>query len=629
MTPEVGHFLLIMALVLTMLQVFLPIFARGSDTAVLMTRLVTHLQCVCVAAAFTALLIAFVTDDFSVAYVANNSHTEMPLPYKISAVWGAHEGSLVLWLLMLSLWSSALSCFSKRLPLLMVGRILAVLGAVNIGFLLFTLLTSNPFLRLLVLPPEGRELNPLLQDPGLAIHPPLLYMGYVGFSVTFAFAMTALWAGQVDRAWAGWLRPWANAAWLFLTLGITLGSWWAYYELGWGGWWFWDPVENVSFMPWLSGTALLHCLAVVQTRGVFLSWTVLLSIVTFSLSLLGTFIVRSGVLVSVHAFAYSPERGFFIFLFLAVVVGGALLLFALRMQMFRRSAPVNFISREGGILINNLLLSSALVSVLLGTLYPLILDALNVGKISVGPPYYNRTFVPLMVPLIAVAGLGACLRWKRDTLTRLSIQLSIPAAIAIAAGVTLPWLLGDYDYRAAIGLSLSLWVALATGRQLLPHGRFYLPPLSGCAMMVAHLGLAVFIAGATVVSVYSIEKDVRMVPQQQLKVGEYGFVFSGVEDTRVENYRTQIGSVQVFRHGREVAILKPEKRYYVSQQQPLTEAAIDAGLWRDLYVALGEPLGDGAWSVRLQIKPLVRWLWAGALLMALGAGLAVLSRVRK
>ena len=636
MIPEIGHFALILSLCLAVTQTVVPaagvLWRRQTWMAAAKTTAV--IQFVFLTIAFACLTATFVNDDFSVAYVASNSNTAMPLLYKVSGVWGAHEGSLLLWVLMLAVWQAAVALFSRQMPPAMTARVLSVLGGISVGFLSFLLFTSNPFARLSPSPLQGSELNPLLQDPGLAFHPPMLYMGYVGFSVAFAFTIAALLAGKMDSAWARWTRPWTNAAWLFLTLGIALGSWWAYYELGWGGWWFWDPVENVSFMPWLAGTALLHSLAATEARGVFRKWTALMALLTFSLSLLGAFIVRSGLLTSVHAFANDPVRGLYLLVILALVTGGGLLLFSWRANALRPATASRLVSRESGILLNNLFLNTALFAVLIGTLYPLFLDAINGEKISVGVPYFNAVFVPLAAPLAAVAGLGAYARWKKDTATRLLQRLSPVAVFAVIAGAALPLLMPHYDIRAAAGLTLAIWTAAVSLRHLADYvftaqGKIARPPLSFLGMIVAHLGLAVFVAGATQASVYGQEKNVQMAVGEAVTMSGYRFEFFPVRQAQVENYQAQIGDIRVSQDGREIAVLHPEKRLYASQPQPLTEAGIEDGVWRDLYVALGEPLENDAWSVRLQIKPLVRWVWGGAALMALGAALAAAGRWRR
>ena len=504
------------------------------------------------------------------------------------------------------------------------------MGAVGAGFIAFLIFTSNPFRRLFPTPAEGRDLNPLLQDPGLAIHPPLLYMGYVGFSVAFAFAVAALLSGRVDSAWARWARPWTVVAWAFLTGGIALGSWWAYYELGWGGWWFWDPVENASFMPWLAGTALMHSLAVMEKRGLFRAWTLLLAILAFSLSLLGTFLVRSGVLTSVHAFASDPARGLFILGFLALVVGGSLSLYGQRAARLRSVADFRPLSRETLLLLNNLLLVVLTASILLGTLYPLVIDALGLGKLSVGPPWFNTLFVPLALPLMLALGLGTLARWKADSWSRLGRLLAAPAALSLAGGLLLVGLFAPFlSVGAALGVAAALWVLSTQLVALRDRLRGGGAPTRGFAgMLLAHLGVAVFAVGVSLVSAYSTEKDVRLAPGESRTLGGYRFTFLGVEPVPGPNYLARRGRVRVYRGERLVAELLPEKRLYATQPNPMTEAAIDPGITRDLFVALGEALGpDGAWSLRLYHKPFIRWIWSGALLMALG-GLVAASDPR-
>jgi len=625
MIPELGHFALILALCLTMVQVIAPLAGlwRGVSAWVALAVPAARGQLLFMLLAYASLTYAFISHDFSVAYVAHNSNTELPLLYRISGVWGAHEGSLLLWALVLSIWTDAVTWFSGSVPEAMRARVLAVMGLVSIGFLLFMLLTSNPFDRLFPVPLQGRDLNPLLQDPGLAIHPPMLYMGYVGFSVAFAFAIAALLAGRLDSAWARWSRPWTLVAWLFLTLGIALGSWWAYYELGWGGWWFWDPVENASFMPWLVGTALIHSLAVTEKRGLFKAWTVLLAVFAFSLSLLGTFLVRSGVLTSVHAFATDPTRGVFILIFLVMVVGGSLALYAWRAPLIRSVSDFEPLSRETSLLMNNLLLVVTAASILLGTLYPLFVDALGLGKLSVGPPYFNTVFVPLMAPLALLIGFGIRLRWKQDRLARLLPELWLPAGISLLAGLLLPLLMPRYSLAVAAALALALWIVLSTLQQLWQRRKL---PLAFWGMSVAHLGVAMFVTGVTLTSAYSIEKDVRLAPGESVELGGYRFRFEGVQHRDGVNYQADAGTVVVSREGTPVARLVAEKRTYRVQRMPMTEAAIDASLTRDLFVALGEPLGSaGAWSLRLYHKPFIRWIWVGCLVMACGGLLAALD----
>lgn len=637
MIPELGHFALIMALVMALIQASLPVIGatKGINSWVALAKPVTQLQLFFLLVSFSALVYSFIVHDFSVVYVANNSNTALPLVYRVSAVWGAHEGSLLLWALTLAIWASAVALFSRSIPKDMLARVLGVMGMISVGFLLFMLLTSNPFDRLAVAPVQGRDLNPLLQDFGLIIHPPLLYMGYVGFSVAFAFAIAALLGGKLDAAWARWSRPWTNIAWLFLTLGISLGSWWAYYELGWGGWWFWDPVENASFMPWLVGTALMHSLAVTEKRGTFKAWTVLLAIFAFSLSLLGTFLVRSGVLTSVHAFATDPGRGVFILIFLVIVIGGSLALYAWRAPSIRSSTTFELFSRETALLVNNVILVVVAASILLGTLYPLLLDALGVGKISVGPPYFESVFVPLTIPLALLMGIGALMRWKQDKPARLVKALASLFIVSIIVGGLLPLLFDEYQFGAAIGLMLATWITLTTlqGIRLRLVNKGYSlkslmsVPRSFYGMSIAHIGVAVFIVGITLTSIYSEEKDVRMVPGEQFVLNGYSFEFKGVNTVPGPNYLAQKGHLTVSKDNQLIATMYPEKRVYRVQRMPMTEAAIDAGITRDLFIALGEPRGaDGAWSLRLYVKPFIRWIWLGTIIMALGGLLAASDR---
>ena len=655
MIPELGQFALILALVMALLQGFLPLYGSLANVPVwiALARPAAHAQMLLVIAAYACLTFAFITGDFSVAYVANHSNSHLPLLYRVSGVWGGHEGSLLLWSLILALWSGAVAAFTRQLPDIIIARVLSVMALISVGFLLFMLLTSNPFERLFPAPTEGRDLNPLLQDIGLAIHPPMLYIGYVGFSVAFAFAIAALIGGRLDAAWARWSRPWTNIAWVFLTIGIALGSWWAYYELGWGGWWFWDPVENASFMPWLVGTALIHSLAATEKRGVFKAWTVLLAVCAFSLSLLGTFLVRSGVLTSVHAFATDPARGLFILIFLGLVSGGSLALYAWRAPtLLNKFSRVRFalLSRETAILINNVFLGALCFTVLTGTLYPLILDALGVAKISVGAPYFNLLFVVIGVPLGLFVGAGALLRWKKDRAGRLGVKLAAPALISIIAGLLLPLQMRPYSFNAALGIALGCWIILTALLVLYqrsdPRGNFArrlrdLPhalratPRAVYGMTLAHIGVGVFIIGVTCTNTYSIEKDVRMAAGETFAVAGYGFRFNGVVGHRGPNYDGLRGEFIVTRNRRPVAKLYPEKRTYLVQKNQMTEAAIDPGFTRDLYVALGEPLngnlngnldGNEAWAVRIYYKPFIRWIWLGALVMALGGLIAATDK---
>jgi cytochrome c-type biogenesis protein CcmF len=640
MIPEVGHFLLWVALGLALVLGTVPMLgaARGRGDWMAVARPTAGLLFTCVAGAFACLVAAFVLHDFSVLYVASNSNSALPLQFRIAAVWGGHEGSMLLWLLMLCGWTLAVARFSSRLPMPVLSRILAVMGWLSVGFLLFTLVTSNPFDRLFPAAPDGRDLNPLLQDPGMIFHPPMLYMGYVGFSVAFAFAVAALIGGNLDATWARWTRPWTTAAWIFLTIGIALGSWWAYYELGWGGWWFWDPVENASFMPWLVGTALIHSLAVTEKRGAFKSWTVLLAIMAFSLSLLGTFLVRSGVLSSVHAFATDPRRGLFILAFLAVVIGASLALYAWRAPKVGLGARFGLVSRETFLLANNVLLVVACAAVLLGTLYPLLLDALGLGKISVGPPYFDTVYVPLMAPLVVLMGVGPLARWKQAEVPDLARRLRWAAGAAVVATLLTGWIEGKFSWLSSLGLLMAFWIvsAVATDawEHLRPRGgiatsllhRLRQWPRAMVGMQLAHLGVAVFIFGVTMVKSYEIERDVKMDKGDTTEVGGYTFTFQGVREVTGPNYRAAQGSVAVTRNGREVAQMRPEKRIYRVQQNPMTEAAIQTGFTRDLYVSLGQAAEGEAWVVRVYYKPFVTWIWGGCLLMALGGGVAATDR---
>jgi len=636
MIPELGHLALILALCLALVQATLPMIGawRGDRQWMSLAQPAAWGQFAFLLFSFACLAHAFLVDDFSVAYVASNSNSALPWYYKLSAVWGAHEGSLLLWALILGGWTFAVSVFSRQLPEEMLARVLGVMGIISCGFLLFLLITSNPFGRLLPqMPTDGRDLNPLLQDFGLIVHPPMLYMGYVGFSVAFAFAIAALLGGRLDAAWARWSRPWTLVAWSFLGFGIVLGSWWAYYELGWGGWWFWDPVENASFMPWLLGTALLHSLAVTEKRGVFKSWTVLLAIAAFSLSLLGTFLVRSGVLTSVHAFANDPERGIFVLGFLLVVVGSSLTLFAIRAPVVKSQVGFALWSREMLLLVNNLVLMVAASTILLGTLYPLLLDALSGAKLSVGPPYFNALFLPLMGLLMLTLGVGVLVRWK-DTPQKWLIGMLTPvllASVVLAAAAS--FLLGDFAWAVLATCFLAAWVVLTGVRDLLDKtrhkgllkGMLSLSP-SYWGMQLAHAGLALCALGIVLTSQESVERDLRMAPNDTLELSGYRFVFEGTRHHRGPNYEGDRGTIRVFEDGDEVAVLHPEKRIYTVRGMPMTEAGIDAGFTRDIYVALGEPLENGAWAVRLHIKPFVRWIWLGGLLTALGGVLAASDR---
>ncbi len=637
MVPEIGQLALILALLLALVQGILPLAgaARGNPVWMGVARPASQGQFVFVALAFACLAYSFVNNDFSVLNVASNSNSGLPVQYRFAATWGSHEGSMLLWVLMLAGWTAAVSLASRHLPDEMVARVLGIMGLLSTGFLLFMLLTSNPFDRLLPPAADGRDLNPLLQDPGMVIHPPMLYMGYVGFSVAYAFAIAALLGGKLDATWARWSRPWTTAAWCFLTIGIMLGSWWAYYELGWGGWWFWDPVENASFMPWLVGTALIHSLAVTEKRGAFKSWTVLLAIVAFSLSLLGTFLVRSGVLTSVHAFATDPKRGIFILVFLVIVTGGSLALFAMRAPKVGLGGQFDVVSRESLLLGNNVLLGAACGSVLLGTLYPLFLDALNLGKISVGPPYFDSVFAPLMAPAVFLMGVGPLARWKEARIPDLAKRLRWAAAIAVISAILVPMVAGQWTLMKTFGYLLAFWVFAASATALMerlitPAGldwsKLRQQSQGYWGMLLAHVGIGVFIVGVTTVKSYEVERDVRMDVGDTVEVGGYSFKFQGAEDVAGPNYTAVRGTVVVSRDGKTLRTLHPEKRHYPVQQSTMTEAAIDSGITGDLYVSLGEPVGNGAWSVRVYTKPFITWIWGGCVLMALGGFLALTDR---
>jgi len=633
MIPEIGHFALILALSLALCQGVIPLIGAHKNDPEMMSvaRPAAFGQWLFVGISFACLAWSFLKSDFSVLYVANHSQLALPMVYKFSAVWGAHEGSLMLWVLILATWTAAVSRYSQELPPAFSARVLGVLGVLSSGFILFTLLTSNPFERLIPAAADGADLNPLLQDPGLAIHPPILYVGYVGFSVAFAFAIAALLSGNFDNRWARWTRPWTLLAWLFLTVGIALGSWWAYYELGWGGWWFWDPVENASFMPWLVGTALIHSLAVTEKRGLFKSWTLLLAIAAFSLSLLGTFLVRSGILISVHAFATDPARGLFILVFLGLVIGGALMLYAFRASALDSAAGFRPLSRETFLLLNNVLLVVAATLVLLGTLSPLIVEVLNDGKISVGPPWFEIAFVIPALPLIFLIGLGMHTAWRNQNWRTLAKQLRVPAALAAVAGTLVPIVFyGRSGLLVTVGTVAALWII---GVSLLPILRSWrrAPGTAGITratlgMSVAHLGMGLFVLGVTLVSAFTVESDLSMRQGERVEVAGYTFELRDLRNIDGPNYTALEGEIEIRQAGDYVATLRPQKRTYRVQQSPMTEAGILAGWNRDLFVALGEPLGNSAWSVRLQYKPMIRFIWLGALVMALGGTIAASDR---
>jgi cytochrome c-type biogenesis protein CcmF len=631
MIVEIGHFALILAACVALVQGVLPLAGTINDNQrwQALAKPAATLQFLLIAFSFAVLAHGALTDDFSIKYIAGHSNSLLPTQYKFASVWGGHEGSLLLWMLMLSGWTLAVAIFSRTLPLAMVARVIGILGLVSTGFLMFILITSSPFERLLPAPLDGKDLNPLLQDPGLVIHPPMLYMGYVGFSVAFAFAVSALLSGRMDAAWARWSRPWTIVAWIFMTAGIALGSWWAYYELGWGGWWFWDPVENASLMPWLFGTALIHALMVTDKRGGFKAWSVLLAIGAFSLSLLGTFLVRSGVLTSVHAFASDPKRGVFILIFLAVVVGVSLTLFAWRAPKATLGGKMGLVSRESMLIANSVLLVVATGAVLLGTIYPLIVDALNLGKLSVGAPYFNAVFVPLMVPVVFLMVPGGIAHWREARWAQLGHDLRLPALAAVVAGIAIWTLTERGTWLTGMGMALATWVVVGLLMQIFIRmkkpGR--IPP-SFWGMHLAHLGIAVITVGITMVKSYEVERDVRMGLNDTVTIENYSFELTGVSDVDGPNYKALRGDIKVTKDGKYLEMLYPEKRKYFSSAMPMTEAGIDSGLFRDLYVSLGEPIeGERLqWSVRVFYKPFVSWLWYGAILMVLGGLLAVSDR---
>ena len=634
MIPEIGHFSLILALLVALTLGSFPIIgaARGNKVWMGLAKPMSALQFALITFSFLCLAYAFAVKDYSVVYVANNSNSQLPLQFRIAAVWGGHEGSLLLWALILSVWTLAVSLFSKHIPDAMRARILGVMGLISMGFLLFMLMVSNPFDRLMPAALDGKDLNPLLQDPGMIFHPPMLYMGYVGFSVAFAFSIAALLGGQLDAAWARWSRPWTIMAWVFLTVGIMAGSNWAYYELGWGGWWFWDAVENASFMPWLVGTALMHSLAVTEKRGSFKAWTVLLAICAFSLSLLGTFLVRSGVLTSVHAFATDPRRGVFILAFLVVMIGGSLLLFAWRASSVGRGGKFDVVSRESFLLANNVLLAVAALSVLLGTLYPLFLDALNLGKISVGVPYFDAVFAPLMAPAVFLMAVGPIARWKDASLPELALRLRWALVISAITAIALPLLLGNLTPMIGLGLFLAFWVFASTAQLVYQRMRqsevgfiaaIAASSRSWWGMVIAHLGIAVFVLGVTVVKGFESEIAVKMHPGDVAHLAGYDFTFDGVESRNGPNYTANHGQIHVSKNGVLRTVLEPEKRLYTVTNMPMSEAGISPHLIHDLYASLGEPLDGEAWSVRIYHKPMVEWIWFGCLMMAFGGLLAM------
>jgi cytochrome c-type biogenesis protein CcmF len=640
MIPEIGNLTLVIALVLSILLAIYPLYGAqtNNQTLMQMARPLTFGLFTFTFIAYLCLTYAFVTDDFSVNYVAQNSNSMLPIYYKITAVWGGHEGSFLFWCLIFAIWTLAVALFSKGIPEAMLARVLSVLGMVSISFYLFMLITSNPFDSMLpFFPVDGRDLNPLLQDFGMIIHPPLLYMGYVGFAVAFAFAIAALIGGQLDSTWARWSRPWTIAAWAFLTMGIALGSWWAYYELGWGGWWFWDPVENASFMPWLVGTALMHSLAVTEKRKVFQSWTVLLAIAAFSLSLLGTFLVRSGVLVSVHSFASDPSRGLFILGLLVVVIGGSLLLYAVRASQLKSSGRYDIFSREMMLMGNNVLLVAATIVVLLGTLFPLVHKEIGLGTISIGAPFFNQMFTLLIVPFVMFMGIGPLSRWKRQAPSALRNQLLLAFALAVSAGLLVNAAYSEQSYMAMLGMIMSFWILVSTVLEVRQRvvsqtseesviGSLRKLTRSHWGMILGHVGFAVSLIGITLVSNYDLERDVRMEPNQSVQIADYNVLFTGVKEIQGPNYLSDKGVFDVFKNGKLVSHLEPEKRFYTVQRMTMTEAGIHTTLTRDLFIALGEPLDNGAWAVRLYYKPFVVWIWLGALIMSLGGVMSIMDK---
>jgi len=638
MIAELGNYALALSLAIAVLLAVFPLWGaeKGNAQFMALARPMTYGLFLILSVSFGALFYVFAINDFSVQYVVNNSNTTLPIYYRLSAVWGSHEGSLLLWIWLLSLWSAAVALFSKRLPQEAVARVLGIMGIISIGFLLFVLFTSNPFTRTFPdFPVDGKELNPLLQDIGLIFHPPLLYMGYVGFSVAFAFSIASLMTGKLDTAWARWSRPWTMAAWVFLTLGIVLGSWWAYYELGWGGWWFWDPVENASFMPWLAGTALLHSLAVTEKRGSFKAWTVLLAILAFSLCLLGTFLVRSGILVSVHAFASDPTRGLYVLAYLIVVIGGSLTLYAYKGSQIRSRDNAERYSRESLLLLNNILLMTALCVVLLGTLLPLVHKQLGLGSISIGAPFFDQMFLIIMTPFALLLGIGPLVKWRRDQFSAIRTPVIFSLIIMLIAGFALPYLLQDkLTVSAVLGTMMAVIIVLLSlyeMHQRATHRESFLKGVrklsrSHWGMVLAHLGLAMTVWGIAFSQNYSVERDVRMSVGDTVQIADYDFTFKGISDANGPNYIGGKAQIDITYHGKQEATLFAEKRLYTVSKMPMTEAAIDWGFTRDLYVALGEKLENNAWALRLYYKPFIRWIWLGGLFMALGGLLCMFDR---
>ncbi|MEW6984000.1 heme lyase CcmF/NrfE family subunit [Colwelliaceae bacterium 6471] len=641
MIPELGHFALIIGFAFAICLSVIPMFGvlGGHQKLITYAKPLTFGMFSFTAISLIILAYSFVLDDFSVRYIASHSNSHLPYYFKISAVWGGHEGSLLLWVFSLTAWTMAVAKFSKGIDEAFIARVLSVMGMIAVGFMAFTLLTSNPFERLWPnVPMEGRDLNPLLQDVGLIIHPPMLYMGYVGFSVAFAFAIAALMCGKMDAAWARWSRPWTVGAWVFLTIGIALGSWWAYYELGWGGWWFWDPVENASFMPWLVGTALIHSLAVTEKRGAFRNWTVLLAIFAFSLSLLGTFIVRSGVITSVHSFASDPSRGMFILMLLAIAVGGSLTLYAFRASNVASFSRFALYSRETALLVANIILVVASVTVMLGTLYPLLVDAMGLGKISVGPPYFNAVFIPIMSLLFIFMGIGPLIRWKKAKKGELRKHLPKVSILSVIIGLIFPFIYGgELNLLASVGIALACWVAGVVIKELILQLKSSKQKnatgitmkrlsLSQLGMTFAHFGIAVTIVGITMVSTYENEINVKMHVNERIEFSGYQIEFNGIKHVEGPNYKAEQGQIKVYKNNEFISLLTPERREYRVQTMGMTEAGIDPGLFRDVYVALGDPLADGAWAIRAHFKPFVRWIWLGAIFMGFGGVLSMLDK---
>ena len=638
MMAELGNYALALSLAVSILLAIFPLLGAEKNIVSFMrlARPMTYGLFVSLTISFGTLFYLFAVNDFSVQYVVNNSNSNLPLHYRLSAVWGSHEGSLLLWIWLLTFWSAAVAIFSKHLPQEAVARVLGIMGLISVGFLIFVLFTSNPFSRTFPnFPVDGKELNPMLQDVGLIFHPPLLYLGYVGFSVAFAFALASLMSGKLDSAWARWSRPWTMAAWVFLTLGIVLGSWWAYYELGWGGWWFWDPVENSSFMPWLAGTALIHSLAVTEKRSTFKAWTVLLAILAFSLCLLGTFLVRSGILVSVHAFASDPTRGLYILAYLIVVIGGSLLLYAYKGSQIRSRQNAERYSRESMLLLNNILLMTALCVVFLGTLLPLVHKQLGLGTISVGAPFFNQMFLIIMTPFALLLGIGPLVKWRRDAFSVIRKPVIISLIFTLAAGFGLPYFLQDrITISAVLGTMMVVFIVLLNLYELHQRATHKYPFFKGIlklsrsqwGMVLAHLGIAMTIWGIAFSQNYSIERDVRMNVGDHTTIGDYEFKFNGIQDTNGANYLGGQAKIEVYKKTQPEAVLFAEKRFYTVSKMSMTEAAIDWGFTRDLYVALGERLEDGSWAIRLYYKPFIRWIWFGGLFMALGGILCLFDR---